>query len=248
MTTELMKGALTVMKRTVLLTTAMATALAGTGVTAAHAGTATAAAPGIVSISVQPSTVVLTGRGERKIKLTVVASGANRVRAQVNKAGHTGGMVSVLRPTGRPGVWTGWGSLNWVDDPGAYDLRVTAMDADSDTTEGHKRFQLRRGTYFGGFKAAPGVVRKGRAISVSGQLKGLNSVGRWAAYKRGHVAIYFRKAGTRAWVRYAVVTTDRNGRFLKKFKARATGDWKVQFGGNGTWYKSASKNRHVRVR
>lgn len=237
------------MKRTVLLTTALATALAGTGVTAAaHAGTTTAAAPAIFWVKAQPSTVVLTGRGERKVTITVLVADATRVRAQVNMVGHTGGEVSVLRPAGRPGLWTGTGSLNWVDDPGAYDVRVTAMDADSDDSEAHARFQLRRGTYFGGFKAAPGVARKGKAISVSGQLKGLNSTGHWAAYKKGRVAIYFRKAGTRAWVRYAVVGTDRNGKFLKKFKARATGDWKAQYAGNGTWYKSSSANRHVRVR
>ncbi|WP_433330274.1 hypothetical protein [Spirillospora sp. CA-294931] len=237
------------MNRIAVLATGTAAVLAGSGFAAVHAEErARDAAPSIVSIAVDPATVVLTGRAERRFTITVVAGGARHVRAQVNQAGHGGGTVTSLRPTGRPNTWTGFGTVNWVDAPGAYSVRVTALDENADTAEGSRGFQVRRGTYFKGFAGSPATVRRGRAITVAGQLKGLNYAGDWAAYQKGAVILYFRKAGTRAWVRYATVTTGRDGRFVKRFTARSTGDWGAQFRGNGSWAGSSSKASRVRVR
>src|SRR5688500_19282993 len=48
---------------------------------------------------------------------------------------------------------------------------------------------------------------RSKAISVAGQLRGLNNYGEYVPFKGQKVTIYFKKKGTQKWVRYAVVTT-----------------------------------------
>lgn len=231
---------------TAALTTAAGAGMVITGVPAVHAETRVA--PSIGPITVSPALAVETGARTQTIRFRVRATGAVRVRVKVrDRAGTESVIVDPLRQTA-PGLWQGSGLLYNYEAPGTHSVVVTATDSEFDDTVARRTFQVRRATYFSGFKAGPSPIRRGRKITVKGQLRTLNNGGKYAGYRGVRVGVFFKRSGTHTWVRLAVVTTGRNGGFLKKFGANASGSWKVQFVGNGTRYKSASKPSAVRVR
>lgn len=232
------------MKR--LLTAVLAPATAAGVVLVAPTTSHAAAAPTITAINVKPALAVQTGANRQKITVQIHTDAADvDALAIPNRGG--GGIVFSPKKV-REGLWEASDYLyNW-ESAGAWTVDVTALDADFNDTKKSKTFQVRRATYFAGFNASPSKVRRGKAISVAGQLRGLNNYGEYVPFRGQKVTIYFKKKGTQKWVRYAVVTTAKNGKFAKRFSAKASGWWIAGYAGNATWYKSFSKNDGVVVR
>ncbi|GAA2614935.1 hypothetical protein SMC26_25470 [Actinomadura fulvescens] len=229
-----------------LLIAALAPATAAGLVLVAPTTSHAADAPSITAITVKPSLAVQTGHNRQKITVQIQTNAAD-VDASAIPVRGSGGLVFSPKKI-RDGLWEATDYLYNYEAAGTWTVDVTAWDADYNDTKKSKTFQVRRGTYFAGFGASPSKVRRGKAISVAGQLRGLNSYGEYVPFRGQKVTIYFKKKGTQKWVRYAVVTTARNGKFTKRFKAKASGWWIAGYAGNATWYKSLSKSKGVVVR
>jgi len=230
-----------------LLSATLATATAGLALTAtspAHA----ARAASITSITVKPALAVQSRVNRQVVNFEVRATGAADLDIDVMAHRGNGSVIVTNVKQAAPGVWRGSGFLyNW-EGAGAYDVDVTAYDSDYNTTTGHASFQVRRNTYVTAFKAGPSPIRRGKAITVSGQLKGLNAIGDYSGVKAQRVQIFFKKKGTSKWVSYGFAGTGNTGKFAKRFKAKTSGYWTVRFAGTGWWNKSASNNDGVVVR
>ncbi|KAB2347749.1 hypothetical protein [Actinomadura rudentiformis] len=235
------------MKRLLIAALAPATAasLVLVAPTSAHADAAV-----IGKITVKPGLAVQTAKSEQKISLEVRATNAASMYASAEPTrGNGGALWFDLKETAKgSGIWRASDALSHYFAAGTWKVQVVATDAEYDQTTKGASFQVRRATYFAGFNAAPSPVRRGKAISVTGQLRGLNSYGMYVPFKGQKVTIYFKKKGTQKWVRYAVVTTAKNGKFAKRFSAKTSGWWIAGYAGNATWYKSFSKNDGVVVR
>lgn len=233
-----------------LLASALATAAVAACATAVTAPAAHADPAAISSVSVKPALAVQTKVNKQKINVEVrTSTGVDSVTADLQARVGDGQMFVILKEV-QPGVWQGWDYLyNW-EAAGTWTADIEASDYDSDAGDAKKTssFQVRRGTYVSGFKASPGKVRKGKAISVSGSLKGLGSYGEYYGLKKGKVVVYFKRKGTKSWVKYGTVTTGSGGKFLKKFKAKTSGYWLARFDGTGYWYRSYSAGKGVVVR
>ncbi|WP_460357427.1 hypothetical protein [Actinoallomurus acanthiterrae] len=76
-----------------------------------------------------------------------------------------------------------------------------------------------------GFNAGPEPVKKGKTLTVGGTLQWYAKTKTWRPLQGVSVAVYFKKHGSTAMTKMATVTTDRYGRWLKKFKAARDGTW-----------------------
>ncbi|MCO6007425.1 hypothetical protein NE236_20815 [Actinoallomurus purpureus] len=76
-----------------------------------------------------------------------------------------------------------------------------------------------------GFDAGPEPVKKGRTLTVRGTLQWYAKTKTWRPLKGVSVAVYFKKSGSTAMTKMATVTSDRYGRWQKKFKAARDGTW-----------------------
>jgi hypothetical protein len=74
-----------------------------------------------------------------------------------------------------------------------------------------------------GFNAGPEPVKKGRTLTVGGTLQWHAKT--WRPLKGVKVAVYFRPSDSKTLTRMATVTSDRYGRWQKKFKAAKDGTW-----------------------
>jgi hypothetical protein len=234
-----------------LLSVTLATATAGLALTAAPAAhAAPARGATITSVTVKPALAVQSRVNKQTVNFEVRASGVADldIDVQAHRGNGTVIVTNVKQTAPGSGVWRGSGFLyNW-ETAGAYDVDVTAYDADYNATTKHASFQVRKNTFVSGFKAGPSPIRRGKAITVSGQLKGLNTLGEYSGVKGQRVQILFKKKGTAKWVPYGTVTTGKAGKFAKRFKAKTSGYWVVRYAGTGWWNKSTSNGDGVVVR
>ncbi|KAB2350955.1 GH25 family lysozyme [Actinomadura rudentiformis] len=101
-------------------------------------------------------------------------------------------------------------------------------------------------TGFAGVNAGPEPVRRGRALTVLGRLYAFN--GGWKGLPGKRVNVYFRAKGSAKWVYAGAVTTDRYGKFRKRFTAKRDGSWRVAFWGGPRYFGTTSGSDYVDVR
>ncbi|MXQ65338.1 hypothetical protein, partial [Actinomadura rayongensis] len=106
---------------------------------------------------------------------------------------------------------------------------------------------VRTGTDFTQFNAAPEPVRTGGTLTVSGIL--LRLAGKaWTPVGSGNkVTIQFRADGATTWTTMGTTTTDRNGAFRKQFTASKKGTWRATYAGNATYTPATSTGDEVVV-
>lgn len=96
------------------------------------------------------------------------------------------------------------------------------------------------------FNASPEPVRKGKALTVTGQLN--RRIDAWDSFPGQRVYVYFRAKGSHDWTYKGVAATDRNDLFRKGFKAGKDGTWRVIYRGNTTYLPVTSIGDYVGVR
>ncbi|MGI5166633.1 hypothetical protein ACQEU3_19995 [Spirillospora sp. CA-253888] len=236
-----------------LLAAALSTAAVAAAGTVAVAAPAHAAAPTIGAIKVTPAVAVQSKVNKQKVNVEVRTSpGVDSVTALLEPRVGSGGLFVILKKTTTPGLWRGGDDLYNYESAGAWTVDVEVADYEAgDDYEAKKRaiWQVRKNTYFSGFQAGPSPIRKGKAITVSGWLKGLDGYGSaYAGVRNQKVVIYFKKKGTAKWVPYGTVTTATGGKFAKRFQAKTSGYWLAGFAGTGYWNKAWSNGDGVVVR
>ncbi|WP_067475121.1 hypothetical protein [Actinomadura hibisca] len=236
-----------------LLAAALSTAAVAAAGTVAVAAPAHAAAPAITGVKITPAVAVQSKVNKQKVTVEVrTSAGVDSVTAELQPRVGSGGIFVNLAKTSTPGLWRASDYLYNYDAAGAWTVDVEAADyeaGDNWETRRTGTWQVRKNTYFSGFQASPSPVRKGKAITVSGWLKGLDGYGyAYAGVRNQKIAIYFKKKGTAKWVPYGTVTTASGGKFSKRFQAKASGYWQAGFAGTGYWNKSWSGGDGVVVR
>ncbi|MEV5705797.1 hypothetical protein [Actinoallomurus sp. NPDC052274] len=99
-----------------------------------------------------------------------------------------------------------------------------------------------------GFNAGPEPVKKGRALTVHGTLQWHGKT--WHPLRGAKVKIVFRPGLKAPLTTAATVTTDRYGRWSKKFKAKKSGIWYAiaNFPDDSPYLSIATSGDYVEVR
>jgi hypothetical protein len=95
------------------------------------------------------------------------------------------------------------------------------------------------------FEANPSRVRKGRSISVSGDLEAQSR--HWDNVRNAKVNVYFRQFGSSGWKYVASDYTDRRGDFSVETRAYKSGTFKAVYAGSDKLLGSTSDYDSVRV-
>ncbi|QKG23568.1 hypothetical protein [Actinomadura verrucosospora] len=105
---------------------------------------------------------------------------------------------------------------------------------------------VRYGTSIGGFNASPEPVKKGKSLTVKGQL--FRYMDKKLPGPGAPVSIYFQAKGSSKWAQVAVVKTASNGWFSKAFKASKDGTWMASYNGSASYLASDKPTDYVDVR
>ncbi|MEU6746933.1 hypothetical protein ABZ914_12000 [Spirillospora sp. NPDC046719] len=105
---------------------------------------------------------------------------------------------------------------------------------------------VRYATSIAGFNASPEPVKKGKSITVKGQL--FRYMDKKLPGPNAPVSIYFQAKGSSKWTQMAVVKTASNGWFSKTFKASQDGTWMASYNGSANYLASDKPTDYVDVR
>jgi hypothetical protein len=238
-----MKRALTLIAATAALTPVLTPATA-------HARP-TVAAP---TISVSPGTVVPLAKSSKTVTIRVTAPGLGEysyvsVDARGPKGDYDGDVVD--DPDG-DGVFEARLQFDRMNEAGGWKVETTIYDGNTgdDYAGPSASFSVKRHTKLSA-NAAPEPVKKGGTISVGGRLTRLTQYGYpsdYVAYSGQRVYVYFKRKGTTKWVSKGYVTTDKYGKYVKKFKAAYDGYWRTGFAGTSMHAPVLSSGDFVDVR
>ena len=144
-----------------------------------------------------------------------------------------------------------WASENLInDEAGAHDAVATAFDAEDDEvkTVFPKGWSLRKATYWSAVDASPEPVKKGSLLRITGTLHVADwDADRYVGYKGRLVAVQFRTP-TGTYTNAKLVTTGSGGKVSTTVTARATGVWRLSYGGRSTAAGSNSTGDAVTVK
>ncbi|WP_433243324.1 hypothetical protein [Actinomadura nitritigenes] len=104
---------------------------------------------------------------------------------------------------------------------------------------------VRYGTSIAGFNASPEPVKKGKTLTVKGQL--FRQMDKKLPGPNAPVSIYFQAKGSSKWTQVAVVKTASNGWFSKTFKATQDGTWRASYNGSAAYLASNKPTDYVDV-
>ncbi|KAB2369596.1 hypothetical protein F9B16_36670 [Actinomadura montaniterrae] len=105
---------------------------------------------------------------------------------------------------------------------------------------------VRYGTSIAGFNASPEPVKKGKSLTVKGQL--FRFMDKKLAGPNAPVSIYFQAKGSSKWSQVAVVKTASSGWFSKTFKASKDGTWMASYNGSANYLASNKPTDYVDVK
>jgi hypothetical protein len=97
-----------------------------------------------------------------------------------------------------------------------------------------------------GFDAGPEPVKKGRTLTVGGTLQWYAKT--WHPLNGVNVTVYFKRSGSKSLAKMATVTSDRSGRWQKKFKAAKDGTWYAVARAEDPYLPIATSGDYVDVR
>ncbi|MGI5166240.1 hypothetical protein ACQEU3_17960 [Spirillospora sp. CA-253888] len=128
------------------------------------------------------------------------------------------------------------GSVSNVQASGYWRLRYRGDEYDAPATGWADHVEVRDRTYIYNFNASPEPVRKGRTVTVKGDLHRMT--GKPAGTMTGQkVSFYFLPKGAKKWTYLAGTTTDRKGHFSRGFKAVQDGTWRAYYAGSSAFIK-----------
>ncbi|HEU5026362.1 MAG TPA: hypothetical protein VFV01_15700 [Spirillospora sp.] len=104
---------------------------------------------------------------------------------------------------------------------------------------------VRYGTSIAGFNASPEPVKKGKTLTVKGQL--FRFMDKKLPGPNAPVSIYFQAKGSSKWSQVAVVKTASTGWFSKTFKASQDGTWMASYNGSAGYLASNKPTDYVDV-
>ncbi|MFC9972030.1 hypothetical protein ACFVH6_14175 [Spirillospora sp. NPDC127200] len=125
---------------------------------------------------------------------------------------------------------------NGVQASGYWRLRFPGDVQNTPATGWADHVEVRDRTYIYNFNASPEPVRKGRTVTVKGDLHRMTGkpAGTMAGQK---VYFYFLPKGAKKWTYLASATTDRKGHFSRGFKAVKDGTWRAYYAGSPAYLK-----------
>jgi hypothetical protein len=104
---------------------------------------------------------------------------------------------------------------------------------------------VRYRTWIYSFNASPEPVKKGKTITVKGQL--FRYMDKELPGPNAPVSIYFQAKGSSKWTQMATVKTASNGWFSKTFKATQDGTWRAAYNGSAAYLASNKPTDYVDV-
>ncbi|GAA3823972.1 hypothetical protein GCM10022226_50700 [Sphaerisporangium flaviroseum] len=260
------------MKR--IATTLVAAAMGASVLTVAApalADTAPDTAVSIESVKVTPDPVVIRGRDRVAVTATVETVAAESVKLDFDPTGQGG--QSDCNPC--PGAakasggsetktWSKTIVLDRHDPAGKWNVYVEATGFDGKVVKAKSSFYVKvvtdrhrgpRATRIADFDASPEPVKKGRKLSLTGQLQTARCYGDWwwdgDAYVVGgnrcrddhrwhswrhlgwqDIKVYFHRAHGGKWEYVDTIETNPDGSFYTKIPAYWSGTWKVVFEGS----------------
>ncbi|POM26171.1 hypothetical protein BTM25_05600 [Actinomadura rubteroloni] len=134
-----------------------------------------------------------------------------------------------------------------ADRNGYVRLRYAGDTATKPGTSEARFLDVRTGTEFTHFNAAPEPISPGGRLTVSGELLRLPGTSWIPAGSGTPITIQFRADGSTAWTTMGTTTTDKNGVFRKTFTASKSGTWRATYAGSATYTPAASGTDNVRV-
>jgi hypothetical protein len=144
---------------------------------------------------------------------------------------------------------TDWG-MDREERPGTYKIRAYAVDEAGNSTDPdivYDRVAAKQRTHVVNFNAGPEPVAKGHAVRLTGKLERVGSKG-WTAFGGRTLNVQFRKTGG-SYRTIGTVTTRSDGTFdTSKFKATATGAWRVTFSATALRTASHSESDAVALK
>jgi hypothetical protein len=270
------------------IATALVAAAMGASVltVAAPALADTAPALSIDSIKVTPDPVVIRGDDHVAVTATVETVSAEDVKIDFEPTGQgqpdcnpCPGAAKASTSDSPSKMWDRTIVLDRHDPDGKWIVYVEATDKDGKVVRAKSSFYVNivkahahegpRATRIAGFDASPEPVKKGRKLSLTGQLETARCYGDWwwdgDAYvvggsrcsdnQRWHswrqlgwqkIKVYFHRAHGGKWEYVDTIETNPDGTFYTKIPAYWSGTWKVVFEGSRGLYGSSATD-YVKV-
>lgn len=223
---------------------AVALATAAGVLALAPSASAAAKAPSISNVDLGPGSPVVVFDKPVAVTFTFTTGDAKTAELQLKPPGLSAGTPIELKPApfGLRTKWTGTKSFE-AKDAGKWSFLAIAHGDGEKSVSGTFDIQKALVTKIADFGASPGQVDRGDLIRVSGRLQADGK-----GYAGASVAITFREKGADAYRGVTTVTSGRDGWFVTKVRARATGYWRAEFGGNKEARASVSDSDRVDVR
>ncbi|WP_214317423.1 hypothetical protein [Nonomuraea sediminis] len=231
----------------------------------------THAEPAILGVSVSPNPVVLRPGESRTVTVTVNGRDLREVRISIGS-----GRYAPLS-----GGWSASTTVGWDDPEGTWPVHVSATGADGRQYTADSSFTVRhegyrnpgpRATRIAGFDASPEPVRKGRKLTLTGELQVAQCYGdsdhvwdgsgrtrgdddycrddSWNDWQRlggREIGVYFLPKGSHRWQYVDTIETDDDGSFATQVRAYRSGTWGVRSGATGGLGSSEAYD-YVRVK
>ncbi|MBP2703610.1 hypothetical protein JOL79_07330 [Microbispora sp. RL4-1S] len=250
--------------------------------------------PKILGVYVSPNPVVVRWHGSSEVTASVRTKDARVVSIELwgpRGGGHFGGGHWEARK-GWPGDHDGprfdsasrsW-RIDWNDRTGYWKVHVEAVGADGKRLSADQGFVVKhqpvpprprgpKATRIAGFDATPEPVRKGRSLTLKGELQVAQCYSDWYYRPNDYVSVhggpanchdnqsywhdwhwlggqeigvYFLPAGSHKWKYVKTLGTDGDGDFSTRVKAVSSGTWGVRYAGNGR-LKASEAYDYVKV-
>ncbi|MGI5166239.1 hypothetical protein ACQEU3_17955 [Spirillospora sp. CA-253888] len=124
-----------------------------------------------------------------------------------------------------------------VETAGYWRLAFSGDDQNAPSAGWADHVEVRDRTRIDDFNASPEPVRKGRTVTVQGDLRRLTRTST-SGLGGQKVSFYFLPKGAKKWTYLAASTTGRLGHFTHHFKAVKDGTWRVYYGGTAVYAKT----------
>ena len=225
---------------------AVALAMGAGALALAPSASAQTAAPVVTDVRISPASPIVVFDKAVTATFTFATKGATSADLKFTPPGQVSvAPIVAAEKVSDSGSWTRWKLTKSfaAAAAGTWNYVATAH-GDGDTAKSGT-FVVKKAldTKIAEFDADPDRVGQGHGIRVSGKLLAADQ-----GYAGQRVKITFRARGTDAFRDVTTAATGRGGWFAAKVKARTTGWWRAEFGGNAEARSSVSDTDRVSVR
>lgn len=228
--------------------------------------------PVVDSVTVDPSTLVITSAYAKTVTVTIHAhdeggwddcandfnggyatSGIRGLDVSLSGEtdyGYASTTVTQISGDAYAGVWQATGEIDHNDGLGVWSVEVDLEDNDyNEIYDEHAAyFDVKHATKVTKFSADADAVSKGQPVTLAGKFLRLEA---YSGYEpaAAEISYYFKRAGSDTWTaKGTAASVGATGKFTKQFTAKATGTWAVRFLGHGNYTPSNVASYRVKVR